>query len=522
MKTDQKKNRFAIAMDALDTTAEDLSRACSVDSSLITKWRRGDRKLTSRSKTLRAAAGGMLVLDAEGVLKEYYTPYRISGKGDADAMLAYLLDAELPGLTPQAVPPKRQLKGHYVAQYRVYLGEREFRRATLEMMDYLLTLPPGREVVILCYGRYDLMTKNLPFVFQFILKLRKALKRNTRLLLVNRKGYSVIDTAAFTNTWLTAHLKGYIRSRYYEGGLPGDLRYAASIRGYWAARVEEDAEVEDNLYTEMNTDPRYTRKIEQMCDEYIAKSKPASQYQFLENPSGGGENEKLWKHGPLPAWGKKDAAQEGTRTGAPAPAGNFYAICRVPGFGVLTQKEFTEILSGDTPPDMPDYLVGSGTFASGPHRIILCREDIQEGLQKERRMHEPLSALLHRRAFVTRELLAKQLARLIEAMNTRDDFEVALMPKTAFQKLQTEMICFENSVSAAWLQDMRESVFADDEATSGSFYGSVGYTWDKLMAGWKRKRTVISQLRKWLNGKELDKQEEDSAVVKNWDVLPRE
>ncbi|MGI6153717.1 MAG: hypothetical protein ACOYJB_07795 [Christensenellaceae bacterium] len=513
MKNNQHKNRFAIAMDVLGVSAEDLSRACGVDSSLITKWRRGDRKLTGRSKTLRDAAGGMVKLDKRNALKEYYEPYRQKRGKRADAMLAYLLDIELSGLSPQVAPPKRQVKGHYVAQYRVYLGEREFRRATLEMMDYLLTLPPGREVVILCHGRYDLMTKNLPFVFQFIMKLRKALKRNARLLLINRKGYSVVDTAAFTGTWLTAHLKGYIRSRYYEGALPADLRYAASIRGYWAARVEEDPEVEDSLYTEMNTDPRYIRVVEQMCDEYIAKSKPASQYQFLENPNGDDDNEKLWSAGPLPKWGESKSA----------PGGNYNTICRVPGFGIMTQNEFTEVLSGDKPPDMPAYLFSeSSEFAPGPHKIILCREDVREGLQKERRMHESLSALLHRRAFVTRDMLAKQLERIIDAMNARDDFEVALMPKTAFQKLQTEMICFDGSVSAAWLMDMGESVFADDEATSGSFHGSVDYTWGRLMAGWKRKRTVLSQLKKWLNGKELDKEDEDSAVVKNWDVLPKE
>jgi transcriptional regulator with XRE-family HTH domain len=512
MKTLQEKNRFAIAMDTLNATSESLSRASGVDSSLITKWRRGDRKLTGRSKTLRGAAEGMLALDTDGALAEYYAPYRENGENDTQAMLAYLLDTEITGMQPQAAPPKRQTKGRYVAQYRVYLGEREFRRATLTMMDYLLSLPPGREIVVLCHGRYDLMIKNLPFVFQFILKLRKALKRDTRLLLVNRKGYSVVDTAAFTNTWLTAHLKGYIRSRYYEGGLPSDLRYAASIRGYWAARVEEDAEVEDGLYTEMLTDPKYIRRVEQICDEYIAKSKPASQYQFLEHPCGGGENEKLWSAGPLPKWSEPDSAP---------PRGNFHAVCRVPGFGIMTQKEFHEILGADAPPDIPDYLFGDGCFAPGAHRIILCREDIQEGLKKERRMHEPLSALLHRRAFATRELLAKQLSRLMDAMNAREDFEVALVPRTAFLKLQTEMICFDGSVSAAWLQDMSESVFADDKATSGSFHGSVGYTWDKLMAGWKRRRTVLTQLRKWLSGKELDKQEADSAVVKNWDVLPR-
>jgi hypothetical protein len=49
----------------------------------------------------------------------------------------------------------------------------------------------------------------------------------------------------------------------------------------------------------------------------------------------------------------------------------------------------------------------------------------------------------------------------------------------------------------------------------------VTYTWDKLMAGWKRQSAVLRQLRKWMAGKDLDACEQDSTVVRNWDILPK-
>jgi hypothetical protein len=119
-------------------------------------------------------------------------------------------------------------------------------------------------------------------------------------------------------------------------------------------------------------------------------------------------------------------------------------------------------------------------------------------------------------------MLAGQLRRLLAAMEQREDFRVALVPRVAFGKIHMEMVCWQNSVSVAWLQDMENSVFADDAPTSGSFHGFLGYVWDKLLAGWKRPTAVSRQLRKRLDGKELDKQDEDSAIVKNWDVMPGE
>jgi hypothetical protein len=153
---------------------------------------------------------------------------------------------------------------------------------------------------------------------------------------------------------------------------------------------------------------------------------------------------------------------------------------------------------------------------------ILCREDVREGLLKERVKNEPLSALLHRRAFLSRGTLAAMLERLLKAMSQYEEFEVALLPQSAFAKLELELVCWQNSASVGWLQDGSESVFASDPITSGSFHVAIGHAWDRLRKGWKRKTLVMRTLRKWLAGKELDVRERDSAIVQNWDVLPKE
>ena len=508
------KSRISFALDALSVSAAELSRKCGVDSSTINKWRTGSRGIRERSGSVRKVAAALLKLDADGVLAEHYAPYRGKNGNDTAAMTAWLSGTPLPGLTGRTEAPKAATTGDYLVQHMVYLGKSGFRKAALAMLDYLLILPPGQELTVLCQGRWDWFIRNIPFVLQFIAKLRKAVGRGTRMRMINRKGYSLADSSKFAGFWLTAHMKGYIRSLYYEGEMPREIRFVGSIPGYWSARAEEDNTVEDSLYVGAYTDPRETRRDAAICDEYAAFSKPSTQYAFFDSPDGNEDNECLWESGALPLWEEK---------GANEPDGSFNAICRVPGLALLTKNEVVAVAGSRELPALPDYLFRDDeTFVPGPHKIILCREDVRDGLSKERRRHEVITAMLHSRAFVSREMLATQIRRLLTAMHDRVDFEVALMPKSAFEKLELELVCFKNSITIGWLQDGSESVLCNDEATAGSIYGYVGVVWDRLHMGWKRKRNVQATLRKWLAGKELDAQDSDSAAVLNWDVLPRE
>ncbi len=504
------KNRIDFAMDALSLSAATLSRAAGVDASIINKWRKGSRSMTKRSAALTDVAAALVRLDRDALLFEYYAPY-LEGDHAGEAMAAWLMDDAPPGLWGRVTPPKAPTSGEHTVEHMVYLGRAGFRKAALAMLDYVRLLPPGQTITVLCHGKWEWFVGDLPFVLLFISKLRQAVTRGTRLRMINRKGFSLADAPPFAGIWLTAHLKGYVRSLYYAEKPPRAIRFVASIPGSWSARAEEDDSVADSLYLTMHTHPRETRRDADFCQEYALKSRPASQYAFLSDPLGSRENRRLWRMGPLPTWNIK---------GAPLPDGSFFALCRVPGIGLTTWEEVYEIAGEDRLPPMPEYLLlGEGSFAPGPHKIILCREDVMEGFLKERRMNEVMSAILHRRAFAPRRILSSQVARLVEAMETREDFEVALMPRSAFAKLNLEMVSFRDSVTIAWLQDMSESVFNRDEATAKTFYSFLDYTWNKLQKGWKRKKTVSATLRKWMTGQELDQDWEPGAQEGSWDLL---
>jgi len=498
-------------MTATGISARQLAKASGLTNSIISRWQKGARPLTTRSGSVHVLADALLALDHENQLSELLAPYRTSGESAKDALIRYLTTDDLPAMPPRAAPLPIQNSGDYITEQQVLLGARGFRRGVLLMLEYVMDLPPGRQIVVCAHNGFGLFLHNVPFALLFLKRLGKAIERGTSFTLISRRGYGMENDAHFARLWLVAHLKGIMRSRYYGGEPPAEY-FVGLIPGYWSGEAERDPTAEDDLVSIMSTDPRHIRRATAHCDAFMNRSIAASQYEFLTQPTGSQADAQNWQAGPLPRWNEP---------GAKAPQGSLSAICRVPSIGIMTKAEFAVVLGKDQLPVMPDFLFrDQGDFELGKHQIVLCRDDVQDGLVRQRVQNEPLSALLHRRAFISRDSLAAMLERLLAAMKTNDQFEVALLPRSAFTKLELELVCWQNSASVGWLQDGRQSVFANDPITSGSFHAAIGHTWARLHKGWKRQPLVMRTLRKWLAGKDLGPPEPDSVIVQNWDPLP--
>lgn len=511
MANEKKSNRLDYVMDLVGVRANALARMSDADHSLITKWRRGERRLTYTSKNLHEISVALLEIDKDGELMALIEPYKQGDEAPAETLRQYLIGKDLPALPPRTAPAERMTSGEYTVQHRVYLGQKGLRSATIAMLDYIMALPPGRDIVGVFHGNYNWVVKNMSYVSMLIERLRSAFSRGATLTVINRKGYALTDVAAFAGPWMAAHLQGFIRSRYYEGEMPEGERIVASIRDYWSLRAHEDREVEDGLFAAMFTDPLDIRQDVCTCDEYYAKSKPLSQYNFFKAPGGTAEDEKLWSDmDTLPRW-----------EGGITPDGSFFTIQRTPCLGILSLDELKQ-LTGAVELPFPNYLFSrGGELSPGPHKLILCLEDVRKSLTRASTPSGVLGDLMHKPVSMPKEMSVTLMKRVLTLMEDRHDFEVAIIPRVAFKKIQQEMICWQDSVTVGWLQDHSQSVFANDEVVSGSLYGSVEYLWDRLLSGWKRQGNIRRQIRKWLAGKELDVKLEDSAIVRGWDVYPK-
>lgn len=509
----QKSAKLDRVMKLLNVSAVQLSGLCGVSNSLISRWQKGTRPLTPRSESLRPLVSALLSLDTDNVLDDALAPWLTNGESKEEALRLYLTEAEEIAMPARAEPPKPQQTGSYLIEQQALLGKRGFHDAALLMLDYVTKLPPGQKVIVCAHGGFDLWHGDIPFAIQFLLKMRKAVKRQPTCILITREAPGRDGSPWFSLFWLTIHLKGIARSRYYEGDAPSE-HFVGIISGYWSGKMEPDSSAEDGIMSLLTTDPRLVAKDEAHCKAFLERSAPASQYGFLETPGGTAENPIRWESGALP----RPKTQEALDV-----YGSFSAICRTPSFGIMTKEEFAELVGSDVSPTIPDYLFNEGGgFTSGAHRIILCREDIKEGLLDEYRPNPTLSKLLKKDVRVPRTMLAAQLKRLLSAMKKNKDFEVALIPRSAFKKLEMELIYWPDSAALGWLQDNTESMFDVDPVTICSFASAVDHTWSKLHKGWKRYRNVSATLRDWTRGIGLDEHEEDSAIVKHWDIFPRE
>lgn len=490
------KTRLTVVMERLSVNARQLSALCGVNHSLITKWQRGERQLRGHNKGLRPMAAALAQLDTEDALPGLLAPFAFETGSTAGDLALYLCGQDDEVLLARAAPAARQVSGEYVMQTRVYLGKKGMRKATNDVLDYVLTLPPGREILCVAHGNFEWVTANLPYTLMLIQKLRKAFARGTRLTMVIRKGFSVSSVAMFAGPWVTAHMRGYIRSLYYDGPQPPGERIVASIAGYWSLSMREDPEVEDGLFIQMHTDPLAIRQDTHTCEEWRSRANALATYEVLGR------------------YAEID----------PAPGRSICAIQSVPGICFTTGAELAEA-AGEMA-GLPGALLWPGGETPGgppgPVKLILNKDAVRTALQKQRTVHEVFSKAAARRVYIGRETLRAQLARILKAAEGREDFEVALVPGKAFEKIGLEMVSWEGSALLAWTSDTLQSMYTYDETMRGSIHGFGLHTWNKLQAGWKRKRQTLPLLRKWLRGEGLDVADAETAYLRNWDVLPKE
>lgn len=505
--------RLDEAMRALSLSATELAGEIGVSSSLVARWQNGSRALPTKGNSVPNLAAALSRLDTNGVLDNLLAPHLIVNESKEQALQRFLSGKEMPGLPLTETTSEVQRSGEYVIQQRVLLGVKGFRKAALLMLDYLMELPPGQNITVCVHGGYDLWHGSLPFTLQFLQKLMKAIRRNDSFTLVSHNTEGLDGSPWFSVWWLVVQMRRILNICYYEGAGPEEY-FVANIQGYWSGRTERDETAEDALISTLYTDPRNIRHDEAHCAQYIQRSICTGQYNFLEYPLGNDQYEKAWKTGGFPAI----YSQEGR-----FPDGSFSSVTSSPSFGIMTHQEWESLCGDQAPPPLPDYLFSeNAVYSFGSFRVILCREEIQAGLNKARLLNKPLSKLLHRKVYVPQEMLRNQLKRMIDAMENNPSFEVALMPRSAFGKLELELITWSNSTSLGWLQDGSESLLATDTLNCTSFSHAAEHVWNQLRQGWKRQKTVKTTLTKWLADENLDEFETDSTIVKNWDIFPKE
>lgn len=504
-------------MNILGVTALELSKQCAVSNSIISRYKKGTRRLKAGSQASLELARVLSQLDQAQQLDYLFVNQRIGGESKEEALRKFLTDYKAPVKRTRSIPPPIQQTGRYHFTTEVYLGKQGVMDATIDMLEYVNFLPPGQEIVICVHGEFDsIWHNNLPFALRLLLKMKKATERGTTFTLVNRKTDDLEGSPYFSMFWISIQLKGILKTAYYDGTVTSRL-FDAVIPGYWQAYVESDNTADDGLITIHSTDSRSIYNAQVTCNAFFDRCIHLDQFGFLSSFCTADTEAKYSFPSVLPPWAEADA---------PSPDGSFSSCSSIPSFGILTRKEWEALCAPNPLPDLPDYLFShpeqENNLAKGTCQIILCREDVRTGLSGKKVVSLPLSLLLGREVVIPYDMFHTMMWRIESYMRVNPNFQVALVPRRAFEKLEFEMIHWHHSIALGWLMDGSNSMLTTDPIMSRSFFSGAKYTWNRLRPGWKRFRNVHSTLRKWLTGKDLDTPFDDSAVIRNWELIPKD
>lgn len=491
--------RLEVAMSALGCSSLELSEHCSISNSLISRWRNGSRKLTAHSDAALELASALVKLDKRGELDPLLEPYRLDGTGHEEAMWLYLVDSAIPSLPSEGSDTVGGQGDEFLSQQYVLLGRRGFQKGALLMLDYVDRLPDSQEVIVCALHSTELWHNDLSFALRFLRKLRRAVARGVRFTVVETHADSMQGSPHFSAFWLAQNLKGVFRGRVFHGDAPE--YFVGTIPGYWSGRVEPDPDAKDGLVSTFSTDPRNVNRDTNLCRKYLSQCAPPSQYGFLRAPEGNSEYPQRWS----------------ASLDASFAACAYSSISRLPLFGVMTADEFSQVSGINSGVSIPRFLFSSeAKIPTNARRLILCSEAVHEALTTSATLSPPLSSLLCKETWIPRRMIRDLVRRVLIGLSDSADFQVALVPKRAFSRMQIEFITWRGCGAVGWLQDHSESLFDTEPTVVVSFDQACDYLWEKLSASWKDQAKVRSTLAGWLNAEHPRQSELEGAAAGDW------
>jgi len=210
--------RLTILMDTLGITGKELAMGIGTDTTTISKWRNGQRKLKARSGYTKVICQYLLGKDFTfqrnrllSLLKDngYDTEVMTDGELE-DALCVWMSEEE-----DSMYTSKSQKVAEDSSRIQVYSGYEGWKEAMNTFWEELYHMPPGQKVYIGDFGdvQWDLvMTDDIRFMLESI---QKVVKAGHRVVIIDTmtdeyRPYVVILR------WLPVYLSEYVEVRYIQ------------------------------------------------------------------------------------------------------------------------------------------------------------------------------------------------------------------------------------------------------------------------------------------------------------------
>lgn len=487
------KTRLSYILSRIGLRPVELSRQTGIDKTVISRWQNGKRHFPPSGGMARSVAACML---AQPGAREIIERMLVAGGyDDAPKTLQQNLMLWLSeeSMVPPIVTAKNE-KGatQYTATFTVFLGYEGLRRAGISLIEFADSNHRSEreaDVLAVMWGSNKWFSGSEAFNQDLFRTLDVAFRNNLRFSLAHPDNFAPEDISLFAGNWLAANLSGAVRSLDLQaepatGVLEnGQSHLYAAAKDCISLRMLSNSEVADGIYGNMYTDAVSNSQIYQICEEYVAKSKPRYRLGFLQNPG----------------------ADLAPVTKAVQLASNAYLCAPLPTLGTMEAGEVhlhAKLSKKAVAPMLvplrpllalpPEYAPGATV------RHIYSAAAIEGLFQRPRTRDAALSAMFGATVNHSRKLMLQQLRAIRHWLQTLPGYEVAFLPGELFAHLPLSFSVVQNCFTVGWLEENGQSTCSTRENRVGALYGYAELEWQRLPRRCTNRQNALRQLDAWL------------------------
>lgn len=462
--------RLSWLIRTLGTSGKELSERIGIDSSTMSKWRKGKRTLrydSEYAQRIVAWAIDSAVERKTGVLSQMLRDWQPSlplesREQKMDALRLWLTLTEQPEV--QATPEWHSIP----TPTEIMLGVEKMMEAQNTMFRILRDLPGEQEMIMMDFGTIDWSSCPHRLIEECVRENRSALEDPQHSMIILDQLTDTYRPRELMFQWMPIYLQPNVQTYFYRNPKPLPLRQnILLIRGKAALLMSSTSNNPAKVLSTFSYDPEYVRLYEDMADALIADSRPMIEVM---------ETRRL-----IPF-----LQQIGQRMRS---SHLLYMINQLPTFRNMPPELLDEILQyNQVDGALYEECMAAGQQSTATRtrcesRQLYNLDAIEEALEQEYIIDYDLSAVVGREIRVTREHLKKQLRFLREHLRAMH-YSLTIYP---FSRLEVHtsppcnLIVQDDSMAAAWdAGQYTRRMYSEEMSIISGFYQYADSLWEQI------------------------------------------
>ncbi len=480
--------RLTYLMDALEISGKEMAETLQIDKTIVSKWRKGHRKLAYKSKYMRPVASYLLQHALEQrrevlsqILPEQADCLQVGEQESAIHALSLWL-SELPHLS--AEEEKKAPNTPMQSLTEVYNGENSWRTAATVFFQEVLQVPTGKTITILDFGQVDWSSDNEVSVSAMVSYMQAMLQSGYHVCIIDKitQDYRSWEVIA---RWLPVYLSKNVEVRYCQkldsGFMHQNLFYAPNRSALLCTALENQKQINHCVLSREASTVHFYDAVVQTARQNsrrLFETVDASDAAFILQRI----DERL-KSGQLT-----------------------YMMNAMPTFRNMPIALVRAILEdNDVPEDVILRCIAVNEKSFSTRKRCECRQiynldHIEWALQQESHVSYELTAIVGKTIHVRREFFVEQLQCLQKHCNEMH-YSITLASFSALdiQQQTISLIVQDDSLAVAWdPQRFTRRIFCTELTAVGGFFRYIENLWNRIPPICKNEAWTRKQFRHWI------------------------